>query len=203
MDYIKISSKNVIDKTVTALKDNGINVHIAKNSDDAKKIVFNIIPVGAEVMTMTSVTLDTLGISTEINNSGNYDSVRKKLDKMDRKTQNDEMQKLGAAPNWAVGSVHAITEDGKIMIASNTGSQLPAYVYGANNVIFVAGMHKIVKDMDQGFKRIYEHSLVLESERARKAYGVLGSSVNKVLIINKEIKPNRINLVLVPEVIGF
>ena len=122
---------------------------------------------------------------------------------MNRKNQGREMQKLGAAPEWAIGSVHAVTENGEVLIASASGSQLPAYAYGSSNVIFVVGAQKIVKNVDEGIKRIYEYCLPLESERARIAYGVPGSSVNKILIINKEFQEKRINLIFVNEVLGF
>src|SRR5260221_3452578 len=135
-----------------------------------------------------SYTLDAIGVTQEINESGKYKSVRKEFEKIDE----TEKRHLGAAPDWTIGSVHAVTEDGKVLIASNTGSQLPAYVYGANHVIWVVGAQKIVKDFDEGLKRIYEHTLPLESERAHKAYGVEGSFVSKILVINKEIKPDRI-----------
>jgi len=202
MDYTKIPSKDIINKTVQALKENGMEVFIVGDREKAKRKILDLIPRGAEIMNMTSVTLESLGIVKELENS-DYELVKEKLAIMDRETQGREMQKLGAAPEWAIGSVHAITQDGKIMIASNTGSQIPAFVYGADHVIFVVGMQKIVKDLDQGFNRIYEHSLVLESERARKAYGVSGSNVSKILIVNREIKPNRIHIILIPEVLGF
>ena len=121
---------------------------------------------------------------------------------MDRNTQSQEISELGAATKCAIGSVHAVTEDGHILIASNTGSQLSAYVYGAENVIFIVGTNKIVKNTDDGIKRIYEHSFPLENERAKKAYG-MNSAVNKILILNKEFKQNRIKLVFVKEKLGF
>ena len=203
MDYTKIPSLDIVKKTADNLHSHGISVYVAKNRDDAKKKVFSILPKDAEVMTMTSVTLDILGISKDINESNSYNSIKNKLMALDRKTQGKEMQKLGASPEWAIGSVHAVTEDGKVMIASNTGSQLPAYSYGASHVILVVGTHKIVKNIDEGFKRIYEHSLPLESERAKKAYGIPGSAVNKLLIINHENIQGRINIIFVPEVLGF
>ncbi|MEK6840343.1 MAG: LUD domain-containing protein, partial [Nanoarchaeota archaeon] len=152
----------------------------------------------------TSVTLETLGIAEEIAKSGKYNDVRKKFERMmaDKK-QKREMKKIGAAPEYAIGSVHAITQNGEILIASGTGSQLPAYAYGSDKVIFVVGTQKIVKNLDEGIRRIYEHSLPLESERAKKAYGVPGSSVNKILIINKEVSPSRIHILFVNRVLGF
>lgn len=198
------ADKQTIDRTIEALKANGINAMFAETSEDAKKAVLSQIPEGAEVMTMSSVTLSEVGLDEEINGKeSKYNPVRDKLYSMDRNTQGQEMNKLGAAPQFALGSVHAITEDGKVLIASNTGSQLGAYSYGALNVIWVVGAQKIVKNVSEGIKRIYEHSLPLESERAKEAYGVPGSSVNKILIVNKEVQPGRITLILVNEVLGF
>lgn len=200
----QLASKESINKTIEALKANGIEAKFVHTADDAKKLVLELIPQGLEVMTMSSTTLDTIGLSEEINKDySKFKPVRDKLYAMDRATQAQEMNRLGAAPEFAVGSVHAVTEDGHVLVASNTGSQLGAYAYGALNVIWVVGAQKIVQNTDEGIKRIYEHSLPLESERAKKAYGVPGSSVNKILIINKEVQPERITLILVNEVLGF
>lgn len=200
----QLADKQTIEKTIQALKANGITAEFVENGDSAKQRVFEIIPEGAEVMNMSSVTLDTLGIPKEINESGKYDSVKNKLNSMDRSTQNLEMQKLGAAPDWAIGSAHAVTEEGHVVIASNTGSQLPSYASGASHVIWVVGVQKIVKNTDKAFKRIYEYILPLESVRLNKAYNLtVGSFVSKVLIINREINPGRITVIFVNEVLGF
>jgi hypothetical protein len=89
------------------------------------------------------------------------------------------------------------------MIASNSGSQIPGYAYGADHVVWVVGTHKIVKDIDEGLERIYQHSLPLESERARKAYGVERSYVSKILIFAREPEKNRSTVIFVNEVLGF
>lgn len=201
-DWGMLADNESIQKATDALKANEINAFVVKNREEAKEKVLELLPQGAEVMNMSSVTLETLGLPKEIQESGKYNSVKNKLAKMDRKTQRLEMQKIGAAPEYAVGSVHAVTEDGKVIIASNTGSQLPAYVYGASHVIWVVGTQKIVKNVEQALKRIYEYVLPLESEKMQKSYGV-GSFVSKLLIINKEIVKNRITLILVKEKLGF
>lgn len=200
--FAKLASNKTIAKTVKALEKNGIKAIVVENGSGAKKKVLEILPQKAEVMTMTSVTLDTTGISSEINESGNYNSVRAKLVSMDRNTQGLKMQKMGAAPAWAIGSVHAVTEKGEVLIASNSGSQLPAYAYGSAHVIWVVGTQKIVKDTEEGLRRIYEYSYPLEDERAQKAYG-MRSGVNKILIINKEVIPDRIRVILIKENLGF
>jgi len=152
---------------------------------------------------MTSVTLETLGLTKEINESGKFQSIRAEFAKMDQETQKTRMRELGAAPDWVIGSVHAITQQGEVLIASKTGSQLPAYAYGAGKVLWIAGAQKIVNNKEEGMKRIYEYTLPLESERAKKAYGAPGSDVDKMLIINREIQQGRITIILVNEVLGF
>src|SRR3989338_3307086 len=201
--FNELANAKRTEKTISALKENGINAFLVETKEQAKEKVLQMIPKGAEVFSMTSITLEAMGIPKEINESKNYDSVRNKLISMTSQNQSREMQKLGSAPDWTIGSVNAVTEDGKLMIASNTGSQLPAYAYGAENVIFLVGTQKIVKNMEQGFERIYNHSLPLESERAKKAYGIERSNVSKILIINKEIQQNRITLIFINEILGF
>ncbi len=203
MDFSKSVKPEVIGRASEALAANGFTVVVAETGAQAKQEVLNLIPKNAEVMTMTSVTLDTIGVAKAINDSGDYDSVRLKLNTMNRATQGREMQRLGAAPLYTIGSVHAITQDGTVVIASNTGSQLPAYAYGAGKVIWVVGAQKIVKNLDEAMKRIYDYVLPLESERAKKAYGVPGSFVSKLLIVNKEVAKDRITIVIVKEPLGF
>lgn len=197
--YGKLATDAVIQKTAKALRENNFSVIIFENGEEAKKKVLELIPNGVEVFTMSSQTLEAIGLAKEINESGRFDAVRAKLSSMDK---GRERAKLGAAPEWVVASVHAVTQDGQLLIASNTGSQLSAEAYGAGNVVFVVGCQKIVNDTQDGVKRMYEYCLPLENERAKKAYGV-GSTVNKILIINKEVVPKRITVVLVKEKLGF
>jgi len=191
-----------IQKTAEALRANGITVHVVADAAQAKAKALELIPQGSEVMTMSSQTNEVIGLNTELNDSGKYDSVKKKFAGMDPKTQQKEMNALGAAPDYTVGSVHAITQDGHLIIVSNTGSQLPAYAYACPHVIWVAGAQKIVASLDDGFKRIKEHVFPLEDARAQKAYGV-HSAINKKLVIEKEVRPGRLTLILVKEILGF
>ncbi|MBI2007325.1 MAG: LUD domain-containing protein [Candidatus Blackburnbacteria bacterium] len=200
--YGQLANEEAIQRTVKALRSNNFKVEIVENSEEAKNKVLQLLPQGAEVFTMTSQTLEAIGVDKEINESGKYNATRPKLFAMDRNTQAREMAKIGAAPDWVVASVHAATEDGHLLIASNSGSQLSSEVYAGGRVIFVVGTQKIVTDTQEGIKRIYEYPLPLEDERARKAYG-MPSSVNKILIINKEVMPGRITVILVKEKLGF
>lgn len=199
----QLATDQAIATTQKALEAHGMRVFMVETGAQAKAKALELLPKNAQVMTMTSVTLETIGLAQEINESGNYDAVHKTLAAMDRKTQGREMQQLGAAPDWAIGSVHALTQEGEALIASATGSQLPAYAYGASHVIWVVGVQKIVKNLEEGMRRIREYTLPLESERARKAYGVPGSAVNKMLMVRGEVNKERISVILVKEKLGF
>jgi L-lactate utilization protein LutC len=192
-----VASKDAVERTMKALAANGIEAHLAANAEDAKKKVLALLPVGAEVFTQTSQTLEATGI---------YTSVRAALNSMIPQTQGREMRKIGAGPDFAVGSAHAVTETGTVLVASLTGSQLPAYAYGAGTVIWVVGAQKIVKDVDEGMKRITDYVVGLESARARKAYGLpdsFSTFPSKVLLFNREVQPGRVKLILVNEALGF
>ena len=121
---------------------------------------------------------------------------------MNRETQGREIRKLIAAPDFAAGSVHAVTEDGHVLIASATGSQLGPYASGAGRVIWVVGAQKIVKDLNAGFRRIQEHVVPLEEEHMQQLYKV-GTAVNEMLIVNRATRPGRITMILVKEELGF
>ncbi|MGB8252833.1 MAG: LUD domain-containing protein [Anaerolineaceae bacterium] len=200
--YTNLASEAQIKRTVKALETNNIQVLVAENGTDAKKMVLEIIPLTADVFTATSATLQTLGINEELDKSGRFNSLRARLSKMDPKTQNREMQKMGATPEYMIGSVHAVTESGQILIASKTGSQLAGYVAAAAHVIWVVGTQKIVPTLETGMRRLEEYTLPLENARSLKAYGV-GSSINKLLIINREFIAGRATMILVKENVGF
>lgn len=191
-----------LERTMKALAANGLNPILVDSAAEAKRTVLDLIPEGTDVATATSATLAATGIADEINTSGRYNSIRKQMMALDRTTQHREMRVLAGTPSYVVGSVHAITEQGYVFVASFGGSQIPSYVYGADHVIWVVGTQKLVKDSDEAFRRIEEHSLPLESERLQKAVG-RASEIGKILIVRKEALPNRITTVLVREPLGF
>jgi YkgG family uncharacterized protein len=200
--FARLPSPERIQRTARALEDNGIRVRTAASGSEAKRIALELIPDGAEVHQGASTTLEQIGLTHELNESGRYEPIRPQIFSMDRKTQMREIRKLGAAPDYMLGSVHAVTEGGSLVAASASGSQLGPYAYGAGTVILIVGAQKIVADLDEGFQRIEQYTFPLEDARAREAYGI-GSGINKVLIINRENQPDRITVILVNEVLGF
>ena len=191
-----------VQRAAVALEANGINVLRAADGPEAKRIVLDLIPKGSQVHHGASESLDATGITHEIETSGRYEDIRSRTFSMDRATQADEIRRLGASPDFMLGSVHAVTETGSLITASMSGSQLGPYSSGAGQVILVVGTQKVVSDLEEGLRRVEEHSFPLEDARAQAAYGVR-SGVNMILIINREITPGRITVVFVDEVLGF
>jgi hypothetical protein len=200
--YGTVADEARVTRTAAALEANGIHVLRATTAADAKRIVLDLIPDGSQVHSGASQSLDVTGITEEIEESSRYEAVRPRVWSLDRETQADEIRRLSAAPDVMLGSVHAVTEGGSLVAASMSGSQLGPYASGAGRVILVVGTQKIVTDLDEALRRIDEYSFPLEDARAQAAYGIR-SGVNKVLIVNREIVPERITLVLVDEALGF
>jgi LUD domain len=201
-EFAGLASDQQIDKTAAALERNGITSLIVDTGAEARAAVSSILPIGAEVFNNTSRTLEAIGIAEDVERSGLYQPLRPRLYQMDREMQGREMRQLAAAPDYVVGSVHAVTEEGSVLIASASGSQLGPLVSGAGHVIFVIGAQKIVADVATGLRRIYEYCFPLEDRRAREAYGV-PSGVNNILIINRAITPSRVNAIFVRQSLGF
>ena len=191
-----------VKRTIAALEANGLVVRRASDGAEAKRIVLELLPDGSQVHNGASQSLDVAGITDEIEKSGRYEPIRPRIWSMDRKTQGDEIRRIGAAPDFMLGSVHAVTETGSLLAASMSGSQLGPYVSGAGRVILVVGTQKIVANLEDGLRRIYEYAYPLEDARVQAAYGIR-SGVNKVVVINREITPGRITVVLVDTVLGF
>ena len=200
--FTALPDEAALNATVVALEEHGFSVEVAGDLDAARQAVLARIPAGSSVMTNTSVTLDQTGIADAINDgAGRWESARTKMFALDFATQAHQMKAIGGQPDYALGSVHAITADGTLVIASAAGSQLASYAWGAANVIFVAGAHKLVPDLAAAHRRIYHHSLPLEDARAQAAYGQ-HSQVGKILEIHQE-PPGRIHIVLIRQVVGF
>jgi hypothetical protein len=201
-EFARLASEEQIDAVVAALETRNIQAIVVNNGEEAKKLVLDLVPQGVEVYANVSKTLEDIGVTAEIDKSGRYDAVRPKVLALDRKTQADEIRILRSRPAYIVGSVHAITEDGVILTASNGGSQIAPYAYGASRIILVVGTQKIERDLNEGFRRIEEYSYPLEDARLRSTLG-MPSAVGKVLVVNREILPGRMTVILVKEELGY
>jgi len=121
--FTALPDEETLAATVVALEEHGFNVEVVDGFEAARQAVLARIPMGSSVMTNASVTLAETGIWDAINDGGAYDSARNKMFALDFETQAQEMKAIGGQPDYALGSVQAVTRDGTLVIASASGSQ--------------------------------------------------------------------------------
>ena len=200
-DFTRAASEATIQKVAAALTANNIEAVVVDTGEEARAMVLERIPEGAEVHTAKSKTIEDIGLFAELNESGRYNALRPRYMKMDRKTQGDEIRKLIAAPDHMVGSVQAITEDGTMVVVSYSASQVGPYAAAAGKVLLVVGSQKIVPDLDTAMARIQDHVFPYEDARLLTELGV-PTKIAKVLEIRLEARPGRTTVFLVREPVG-
>jgi hypothetical protein len=193
--------EGTLERVADAIRANNIDVHVVDKGEDARRLVLELIPEGAEVHSGKSKTLQDIGLFQDLFESERYDSVRTRYMQMDRQTQGREIRKLAAAPDYMLGSVHAITESGDLVVTSASASQLGAYASGAGRLILVVGSQKIVRDLDEAMHRIETVVFPYENTMVRQRMNI-DTFIGKVLIIRREWIDGRITLILVKEAVG-
>ncbi|MEU0835957.1 LUD domain-containing protein [Streptomyces sp. NPDC005969] len=201
-DFAAPASAERLDRAIAALRANGFTAELLDDAAAARARIKDLIPEGAGVFTGASETLRLSGIAEDIEAGDRYQAIRPRVLKMDRATESDQIRRLAAAPDVFVASVAAVTETGSLVIASASGSQMPASAGGAARAIWVVGAQKVVPDLSTALRRVEEHSLPLETARAQAIYGQ-PSAVNRLLVLNAEPQPGRGTVLLLREAVGF
>jgi hypothetical protein len=194
------ASPDAVERAAEALRGHGFTVYVVDGADAARDLALSLIPEGSEVGQGASQTMTDIGVTQVVETSGRYDAIRPKTRAMDRATRGREIRKLAAAPDFWLNSVQAVTEDGRLVIASASGSQLGPIASGAGQVILVAGSQKIVPDLDTAFRRLDEYAVPLEDFVMQRLYG-RHTALNKMLILNGD-GAGRYTVILVREPVG-
>ena len=200
-EWTSPASQAVIEHVAERLRERNIKVTIVDDGDAAREVVLALIPAGAEVHSAKSKTLQDTGVFDALHEEGRYDALRPRYLKMDRQTQAREIRKLIGAPDFMVGSVNALTEDGILVATSASASQLGPYANTAGRVILVVGSQKIVPDLETALRRLHDYALPWESEQVHKAMN-RDSFVGKTLLIEREWVDGRITVILVRQPVG-
>lgn len=199
--YAAAADRATLDRVAAALERRGLRAQVLRSGAEARRLVQELIPDGATVYDPASRTMLDTGIAADIRAATRYRATRAATETLDRRTQIDEFRRHVSTMDVVVGSVHAVTEDGEVVIASASGSQLASYVFGAGEVIWVVGAQKVVPDLDTAFRRIERYSYPLEDARAREVYG-MPSAINKRLVVSGDL-PGRTTVLLLEEAVGF
>ena len=191
-----------IDRTVVGLKSRNFDAVVAENGAGARQLLIDLIPDGAEVFKSTSETLDDIGYSDYIRQTDRYRNLYLEISEEPDRDRQRELRRLASVAEYYVGSVHAIAETGEVIVASGSGSQLGAYVYGAKTVIWVAGVQKICPTLDDALARVKGFAVERHHEWAT-AQGRPAAPLGKLTIFENEQNPDRIKVVLIKESLGW
>jgi L-lactate utilization protein LutC len=205
MDYTTLASKEAVEKTTASLTANSFMPEVLATKEAALARIKELIPAGASVMNGASRTLEQIGYVEYLKAkqhgwSNIHDAILEETDD----AKKADMRKMGVLSDFYLGSVHALTEDGQLVISSNSGSQLPHLAYTSPNLILVVSTEKITPTLTDAFLRIEKHVVPLEDERMKAAYGY-GTMRTKTLILHKE-NPGmgrKVHVLLVEEKLGF
>ena len=201
-DFVTAASEGELQQVAERIRERNIEVVIVNTGEEARQVVLERIPLGAQVHSAKSKTLQEAGIIDTIMDPNQFSALRHQTLKMDRKTQGAEIRKLLAAPDFMLGSVQAITEAGMLVDVSATGSQIGPYANTAGKVILVVGSQKIVPDLETAIQRIREYVQPWEEDQVRKAANI-STFVGKILIVEREWTNGRMTVILVREPIGI
>ena len=201
-DFATPATEAELEALAGRLRERNFEVVIVQDAAEAKSEVLKRIPEGATVHSGKSKTLEDAGVFDELMSSERYDFLRRRTSKMDRNTQGDEIRKLNSAPDVMLGSVHAVTEAGQLVITSASGSQIGPIASGAGKLVLVIGSQKVVPDLDSAFRRIQEHVFPWEDARLREAMNI-GTAITRTLILDRDFRPGRTTIILVREPIGI
>ena len=202
-NWMRVADLGAVERTREAIERHGISTVLAENKAEALSRLKEMIPRGSQVMTGASTTLDEIGFTEtlKLNNEGWKNLKGEILAEKDPAKQM-ELRARSIFSEYYIGSVQAVTEEGEVVMASASGSQLAAYAFGTKNVIWVAGAQKIVKNLDEALKRVREHSLLLEDKRM-KGLGYRGSVIGKILLFERVGMGQKASLILVNAPLGF
>lgn len=203
--FNELANEESIEKTTAALNSHGINTFVVNSGKEAHEKVLELIPRGVSVMNGSSRTLEQIGFIEHLKSSDHgWDNQHETILTEKDPTKQATLRKQALLADYYLGSVHAVTEEGEFVVASNTGSQLPHIVYSSSNIILVVGAQKIVSNLAEAMERLTEYVVPLEDDNMRKKYG-MGTKVNKILIVKGEnpMAKRKVTIILVKENLGF
>jgi hypothetical protein len=156
----ELSEKEQIQAVIEAMKARGFDAKYAENKAAAKKMVLDMVPDNWIVGGGDSATIRSLGVIDDLKDLGNRVLYYHVFPKIMR--ANPSIMPLRVLKQTQSGSdvfllsANAVTLDGRIVNADGGGMRVAGMFFGPNQIIMVVGKNKIVKNIDEAFKRIHE-----------------------------------------------
>ena len=206
MNYTTLASKDSIQKTITALTERGYLPELVESRAEALERIKELIPAGASIMNGSSTTLEEIGFIDYLKGGKHgWNNLHEAILEEKDPVKQAILRKQSVLSDFYLGSAHAIAETGEIVIASNSGSQLPHLVYTSPNIILIVGAQKVTPDLDTAIARLKEHAYPLEDARMKSVGVAAGSFISKMLVINREqpFRGRTSRVIFVNEKLGF
>ena len=153
----------LVREVLQSLIKNRFEALYVSSREEAREKILAMIPTGASVGYGGSLTLDELGIK-DVLKKGNYQFI----DRGRSETSAEELFKLrreSLLSDVFLCSTNALTKDGKLVNIDGIGNRLAALTFGPKKVIVVAGLNKVVADVEEGLKRIRNSVAPLHARR--------------------------------------
>lgn len=199
-------SHETIEALREALAHRGVTMEYYPTGAEALARLKELVPLGGtKVMTGSSMTLVQIGFIdwlTAHHNAGDVYYYRAVVHTQGEREARESNRREATLAEYFLGSVNALAMTGEAVVADHSGTRVGGYVYAARNVIWVAGVNKLVPTVEDGIRRVREVALPQEDARIR-AEGGEGSEIGKLVIFEHESRPNRIRLLLIGEELGF
>ncbi len=152
-----------IDTLIENLRKKHFNIINTESIEQAKEEVLKLINENETVGVGGSLTIRALGVIEELINRGN-----KVFQHWLPKTFIDEIKQARRKEIQAdvfLTSTNTITLEGELVNMDTYGNRVAAMIFGPPKVIIVAGYNKIVKNIDDAFKKIREETAVKNAQR--------------------------------------
>jgi hypothetical protein len=200
-----LASAESIARARVALEKNGFRSEVVNTGAEALARIKTLIPAGASIQNGTSTTLEQIGFIDYLKlGTHGWNNLHEAILAETDAVKKEQLRKEALLSDYYLGSVHALSETGEMVIASNTGSQLPHLAFTSKNLILVVSTQKITATLSDAFRRVEEHVVPLEDARALVAYKS-HTLHSKTLVLHKE-NPylgRNVLVLLVEEKLGF
>lgn len=162
VDPKKIRNDKLGPEVVKALQKRHFEAYYFLNSKDAVQKVLDLIPQTDSVSWGGTMTVDSLGIKDLLSKRGN-----KLIDRDAGKTpaEKEELMRQALLVDTFLMSSNAITQKGELFNIDGKANRVAALCFGPKSVIIVAGINKIVPDMDAAYKKVRNYTAPINSQR--------------------------------------
>jgi hypothetical protein len=205
MTQTTLATSTSVETTITALKSHHYDAMVVQTKEEALKKIKELIPAGVSVMNGASKTLEQIGYIDYLKEGKHgWRNLHADILAETDPVKQGVLRKQSVLSDYYLGSVHALTETGEMVFASNSGSQLPHLAFTSPNIILVVGAQKITPTLTDALNRVEEVVIPLEDERMKGVYG-FGTMYAKTLILRKENPAigRSIKVIIVNEPLGF